>query len=133
MFNGYLNLQKSYQDLAGGVEWNRMYAGWYDNSWTPENTGAALPKRVSANQSSTYNATSDYWLQNAGFVRLKYLTVGYTVPPRIYNKVLESVKFYFSGTNLFNLTGFSYYDPEITDGTAYPVMRSYNFGVNVTF
>lgn len=133
MFNGYLKQQRSFQDLAGGVEWNRMYSGWYDDSWTAENPNATLPKRVSATQSNTYGATSSFWYQNAGFARLKYLTVGYTVPPKIYNKVLESVKFYFSGTNLFNLTGFSYYDPEIADGFSYPVMRSFNFGVNVTF
>ncbi|SEJ85305.1 TonB-linked outer membrane protein, SusC/RagA family [Dyadobacter sp. SG02] len=133
LFNGNLKQKKSYQDLAGGVEWNRMYSGWYDNSWTPGTPDAALPKRVSANQSNTYNTESSFWYQNAGFARLKYLNVSYTVPTRLYNKALESVKVYFSGTNLFNLTGFSYYDPEIGDGTAYPVMRSFNFGINVTF
>jgi TonB-linked SusC/RagA family outer membrane protein len=134
MFNGYLKQQKSFQDLAGGVEWNRMYSGWYNDSWTPENPNASLPRRISATQSNTYGASSSFWYQNAGFARLKYLTVGYTVPPRLYNKVLESVKFYFSGTNLFNLTNFKYYDPELAgDGFSYPVMRSFNFGVNVTF
>ncbi len=133
MFNGYLNQQKSFQDLAGGVEWNRMYSGWYNDSWSPENPDATFPKRISATQSSTYGAVSSFWYRNAGFARLKYLTVGYTIPPRFYNKVLESVKFYFTGTNLFNLTSFSYYDPEIADGFSYPVMRSFNFGVNVTF
>lgn len=133
MFNGNLKYKKSFQDLAGGVEWNRMYSGWYNDSWTPDNPNATLPKRISASQSNTYGAASTYWYRNAGFARLKYLTVGYTVPTRLYNKTLESVKLYFSGTNLFNLTGFSYYDPEIGDGTAYPVMRSFNFGVNVTF
>ncbi|OJV12310.1 MAG: SusC/RagA family TonB-linked outer membrane protein [Dyadobacter sp. 50-39] len=133
MFNGNLKYKKSFQDLAGGVEWNRMYSGWYDDSWTPDNPNATLPKRISASQSNTYGAASTYWYRNAGFVRLKYLTLGYTIPARLYNKALESVKLYFSGTNLFNLTGFSYYDPEIGDGTAYPVMRNFNFGVNVTF
>lgn len=133
MFNGNLKYKKSFRDVAGGVEWNRMYSGWYGDSWTPENPNATLPKRISANQSNTYGAESTYWYRNAGFARLKYLTVGYTVPTRLYNKALESVKLYFTGTNLLNLTGFSYYDPEIGEGTAYPVMRSFNFGVNVTF
>ncbi|MGN7887688.1 SusC/RagA family TonB-linked outer membrane protein [Dyadobacter sp. 22481] len=133
MFNGNLKYKKSFRDLSGGVEWNRMYSAWYNDSWTPENPNATLPKRISASQSNTYGAESTYWYRNAGFVRLKYLTVGYTVPPRLYNKALQSVKFYFSGTNLFNLTGFKYYDPEIQDGTAYPIMRNFNFGVNVTF
>lgn len=133
MFNGNLNQVKSFQDLAGGVEWNRMYSGWYNNSWTPENPNATLPKRISANQSSTYNTASTYWYQNAGFLRLKYVNIGYTIPKSLYSKGLQSIKLYFSGTNLFNLTGFKYYDPEIGDGTSYPVMRSYNFGVNVTF
>jgi hypothetical protein len=133
MFNGNLKQKKSFQDLAGGVEWNRMYSGWYDDSWTPESPDATLPKRISATQSNTYGAVSSYWFRNAGFARLKYLTVGYTVPPRLYNKALESVKVYFSGTNLLNLTNFSYYDPEIGDGMSYPIMRSFNFGINVTF
>jgi TonB-linked SusC/RagA family outer membrane protein len=133
MFNGYLKQQKSYQDLAGGVEWNRMYSGWYDNSWTPENTNAKLPRRISASQSSTYNTGSNFWYQNAGFARLKYLNIGYALPKKLYGNVLDGVKLYFSGTNLFNLTGFKYYDPEIGDGFSYPVMRSFNFGINVTF
>ena len=133
MFNGYLKQQKSFQDLAGGVEWNRMYSGWYDNSWTPDNTDARFPRRISANQSSTYNTTSSFWLRDASFARLKYVNVGYTLPKAITGKALDSVKFYFSGTNLFTITGFSYYDPEIGDGFSYPVMRSFNFGVNVTF
>lgn len=133
MFNGNLKQQKSYQDLAGGVEWNRLYSGWYSDSWTAQNPNATLPKAISATQSNTYNAASTFWYRNAGFARLKSLTIGYTVPPRLYNKALESVKFYFSGTNLFNLTKFSYYDPEIENGFAYPVMRSFNFGINVTF
>lgn len=44
MFSGELGFVKSYSDLAGGVEWNRMWERWYDDSWTPENPNATLPK-----------------------------------------------------------------------------------------
>lgn len=133
MFNGKLGEQKSFKNLAEGVEWNRMWTEWYDNSWTPENTDAWLPKRISNNSSKTYTNDSDFWLKDASFIRLKYLNVGYTVPQQVYGGIFNRVKLFFSGANLFTLSNFSYYDPEIGGGAEFPVMRSFSFGVDVTF
>lgn len=133
MFSGKLHEQKSFKNLAEGVEWNRMWSEWYDNSWTPENTDAWLPKRISSGRSKTYTEDSDFWLKKINFIRLKYLNIGYTIPQKVYGGVFDRVKLFFSGSNLFALSNFSYYDPEIGGGYDFPVMRSYSFGIDVTF
>ncbi len=134
LFNGKFKQWKSFKDLAGGVEWNRMWSEWYDNSWTPENPDAWLPKRKSNNVSKTYEDTnSEFWLKEVNFMRLKYINVGYTIPQKFYGKVFDRVKIFFTGTNLFMLDNFSYYDPEIGGGMNFPVMRTYSFGIDVKF
>lgn len=136
MFTGHFAEYKWADDLAGGVEWNRMWHDWYDNSWTSENPNAELPKRKSANVTRTYDDKSDFWLKKNNYLRMKYLTVSYTLPEnQFYNKVFNNVRLFFTGTNLFVLGGFNknYYDPEIGQGNEFPISRSFNFGIDVTF
>lgn len=135
MFSGKLGEDKSYQDLAGGVEWNRMWEKWYSDSWTPENPNATLPKRIGANTGNTYQTNSSYWYDSGSFMRLKYLTLSYDLPKaQFYNNVFDNIRIFFTGTNLFVLSGFNkYYDPEIGGGNAFPILRSFNFGVDVRF
>ena len=134
MFSGELGFVKSYGDLAGGVEWNRMWERWYDDSWTPENPNATLPKRKHSDIS--YQETSDFWYVKNNYMRLKYLTLSYDLPKnQFYNKFLDNVRIFFTGTNLFVWSKFNrnYYDPEIGGGNSFPIMRSFNFGVDVKF
>lgn len=136
MFSGRLGEEKWMKDLAGGVEWNRMWDRWYDDSWTPENPNATLPKRISNRVSNTYQTDSEFWLKKANFMRLKYLTVSYDLPKgQFYNKVFDNVRLFVTGTNLFIWSKFNreYYDPEIGDGNAHPITRSFNFGIDVKF
>ena len=135
MLSGKMKQKKSFRTLAGNVEWNRMWDEWYDNSWTPENPNAWLPKRLSANDGtrSTYDSESAFWLRNGSFARLKYLNVSYTLPKNLYFGALDRVKLYFSGANLFCLSSFNFFDPELTGGFQYPIMRTFNFGIDVTF
>ena len=136
MFSGQLGVDKWATDLAGGVEWNRMWKKWYNDSWTPENQNATLPKRLSSNNAKTYETASSYWLKDASFMRLKYLTVSYDLPKnQFYNKLFDNVRFFVTGTNLFVLSSFNknYYDPEIGNGNAFPILRSVNLGVDVKF
>lgn len=136
MFSGRLGYKKWNSDLAGGVEWNRMWKEWYDNSWTPENPNAMLPKRICANNAKTYQSGSDFWLKDASHMRLKYLTLSYNLPKgTALDKVFQNVRLFVTGTNLFVLSSFNknYYDPEIGNGNSYPVMRSFNFGIDVKF
>lgn len=135
MFTGKLGKKKSFWDLAGNVEWNRVWAEWYDNSWTSENPNAMLPKQVSANVPSSYRDTdSHFWLRSTNYVRLKYVTLSYDLPKRqFYNKLFDNVRLFVTGSNLFCLNNFKYYDPELESGNAYPIMRSFNFGIDVKF
>ena len=135
MFSGELGVDKSYRSIAGNVEWNRMYAGWYDDSWTPDNPNASLPRMVSANVPSTYrDKDSQFWFKKANFMRLKYVTLSYDLPKnQFYNKLFDNVRLFVSGYNLFCWSSFKYYDPQLGGGNEYPIMRSFNFGIDVKF
>ena len=83
-----------------------------------------------------------YYLENGDFVKMSNLSVGYTVPLKA-NKYVNGIRAYISGDNLFCITGYSGLDPELSNSDAltagidrrdkYPVIRSFTFGVNVTF
>lgn len=138
-FNGNFHQWKWIDNLVeGNVEWNRMWRKWYTDAWTPETPNASLPKRYSANDDSRWvtNDQSTFWLKNASFLRLKLLNIGYNIPAKWTQKAgISGLKVYFSGSNLFILSKFNsnYYDPELGNGFAYPIMKNFNFGVNVTF
>ncbi|WP_051692010.1 SusC/RagA family TonB-linked outer membrane protein [Pedobacter borealis] len=136
-FNGAFGFKKSFNNLAGGVEWNRMWRPWAAQSWTPENPNAWLPARYSVNDDAwaVNTAGSDFWLEDASFLRLKFLNVAYTIPKKYYQKYLSNIRFYVSGSNLFIISKFNkkFYDPEMDGGTSFPIVKSYNAGVSVTF
>ena len=81
------------------------------------------------------------YLQNAAYVRLKNLQFGYTFPKAWVNKIgLQHLRLYFSGDNLFTITGLhGYYDPEALGdtgdkmGKVYPLARTYSIGMNINF
>lgn len=133
LFNGLLNYEKLYKDLAGGTDFCRLWSDWHSDSWSEDNPNATLPKRRLSNMPRTYNEDSDYWYKDASFLRLKYLNVGYTIPQSVYKGAVDRIKLFVSGTNLFTWSHFKYYDPEASSGMAYPIMRSFSFGAEVTF
>lgn len=98
--------------------------------------------------------TSSEWLENGSYLRLSTLTVGYTLPQKLLNKMhIEKIRFYLTGSNLFTITGYSGIDPEVNatpqgsgtfgnlrifptlnmDFGTYPRARTYTLGVNITF
>ena len=93
--------------------------------------------------SSMVGMLVDKYLEPASFLRLKNLTVGYTVPTNISSKVgMKNLRAYFSATNLFTLTKYSGLNPEVNisssttpgvDNGNYPLARTYTFGLNITF
>lgn len=105
-----------------------------------DNSHAIFPrKRGNLVKGKNYVAT-DYFLQNARYIRLKNLTVGYTLP--IKSKVLERARIYFSGENLFYISPLrkacKTIDPEVATTTAtndsmYPYSRTFSVGVDITF
>ena len=115
-----------------------------EKCWSSEegadNSKALYPRRRGRIAASSYLVTSDYWLQDASYIRLKNLTVGYTLP--IKTKALEKVRFYFSGENLWYWSPMKKWtttvDPEVaTTGaygdTLYPYSKTFSFGVDITF
>lgn len=108
--------------------------------WTPDNRNAYFPRlksyiaEVSGNELS---AVQTKYMQNAAYVRLKNITCGYTLPKSLTKKAgIERIRFYFSGENLFDISGLkANLDPEALslNGTVYPIQRSYSFGVNLNF
>jgi len=114
-----------------------------DNMWTPENTNAYYPV-------ATWNGRSRQvqtkYLQDASYIRLRDLTIGYTLPQSWLKPLgVSQFKIFASGQNLWEATDFyKYVDPDMTgsannkgvfegDMKAYPFCRSYSFGVNLTF
>lgn len=97
---------------------------------------------------SEYGLVTSEFVEDASYLRLQTLTVGYTLPKNWTKKAgIEKVRFYFTGSNLFCLTGYSGLDPDVStnmdgidgfpvpnyDYNAYPKTRSYTFGLNVSF
>jgi len=91
-----------------------------------------------------YNFTpSDRFVQDGTFLRLRNLSLGYTLPELISKKIfMQGVKIYIKGTNLFTLTKFTGYTPEIgsdnvlangIDNGIYPLTAIYSLGINITF
>lgn len=115
--------------------WSNYSYTYFSDYWTPENPNALLP-RLYAGVKHNYQYSS-HWLQNAAYVRMKNLQVGYTFKPEWTSKAkIEKLRVYFSGENLFEFSKlFKYYDPELTmvSGYMYPIMRNYSIGLNVTF
>lgn len=117
------------------LEWNRMPTAWIDH-WTPENPNASMPQPVSYNDGlrSTYSQESTFWLYKSDYVKMKYLNFGYNLPQSWVNKLGAGyVKLYFSATNLFTISGFKLWDPEVGGSTSYPNMRTFNFGLDFSF
>ena len=100
------------------------------NSWTPENGSQTLPL---ASNSRPFSYIDNRYVQNASYLKLKNVTIGYRLQlPKTFP---VGVRFYATATNLFTITPYKGYDPEVASGTdsgAYPSARSFIFGVNLT-
>ena len=110
----------------------------YDNRWTPTNNNAnGLVPRLGGANSNTWN--SDFYNKRSDYLRLKSFSLGYSLPTSLIKKVsLKNVRLYVAGTNLFTLSGLNKYsiDPESMSGYStyyYPQMRTFTFGLNVSF
>lgn len=105
--------------------------------WTMENQnpGATYPRFT---QGLDYNQRfSSFWLENASYLRLKNVQVGYTLPAVWTKKArIQRCRFYFSADNLLTVSDFfNAYDPEtpVTKGGYYPQVKTFVFGLNLTF
>jgi len=104
--------------------------------WTPENTDAFMPRPVYKGGSYNYKP-ADRWIQDAAYLRLKNVTIGYTVPLKK-NKWIRSCYVYLSGENLWETTRtWDVFDPEAPAQTSvnswYAYARSITVGLNLSF
>lgn len=126
MVEGLLNNWLGFPEIVDGNYWSV-------NNTVEENMNVVYP-RLTRNNVDSNMAMSDYWLFNGRYLRLKNLTIGYTLPPELTKKIsMDMVRFYVSGNDLFNISKFPKgWDPEVgVEG--YPIMASVLLGVSVNF
>jgi hypothetical protein len=125
-----------------GTQYFNMYAE-ATNRWHGEGTSNSIPRLSKLNLNQN-NRSSDLWIQSGNFVSLKNLTFGYTIPKTMVgNWQLPESRFYVSSYNLFMITKYGGYSPELgyTDGNKqrgvdvaqYPSARSFTIGATFNF
>jgi hypothetical protein len=149
-----------------GMFWgafSREYQNFYPQSiegmsWTPDNPNAYFPRlapysdriavpadraRFSQHrfEGGQLGVNSDKYLQNAAYLRIKNITLGYTIPQKITTKMrLDQIRLYATGMNLFTFSPIYKHNPDRTidpeqlgDGNDYPFTKMYAFGLDIKF
>jgi hypothetical protein len=101
--------------------------------WTVDNPINSYTANVSA--ANRYLGKGNYpsTYENANFIRLKDITLTYSLPKTLLNKIkISNVKIYFTGKNLFTLTKYAGLDPELDNQRAVPLQREYIFGLDLS-
>ena len=133
------------QEIIRNYERNQPYANQLDyviDRWTGPGTSNINPRvTVEANRNNVF---SDYYVEDGSFLRLRNLQLGYTIPEKIMKKIkVESLRFYVSANNLFTVTKYRGFDPDIgpTGGTLsagvdygfYPQAKTFMGGLILKF
>lgn len=145
MFQGVAGAERvlngsSINPFNGGGGSGNLYSN-IDDRWTEENPDQnAFYPRLSYGSETTNSINnfqkSTWWVRNMNFLRLKTLQLSYNLPKPWVNKVhLKNAAVYVMGTNLFTLSRFKLWDPELNtdNGASYPNTTSYSVGINFTF
>ena len=145
MFQGVAGAERvlngsSVNPFNGGGGSGNLYSNIGDR-WTEENPDQnAFYPRLSYGSETTSNINnfqkSTWWVRNMNFLRLKTLQISYNLPKPWVNKVhLKNAAVYVMGTNLFTLSRFKLWYPELNtdNGASYPNTTSYSVGINFTF
>jgi hypothetical protein len=110
--------------------------------WTGPGTSNTYARIVEGDPSNNFSVPSQFYLQDGSYFRLKTLQIGYTLPMSLMDKVnFSKARIYVSVNNLFTLTKYEGYDPEIGGGQSiygidrgvYPQARSFMAGIDFTF
>jgi TonB-linked SusC/RagA family outer membrane protein len=136
LFAGQAQVSQYVLPEAGSI--GNFYSSWADNRFSPSNTNGSYPK-VSDRSSNAISGglyPSNFWLNNASFLRLKNAQLGYNFNGPFLSKLkIGGLRVYASAFNLFTISKVKDYDPEGTSGSGqfYPQQRIINLGVNVKF
>lgn len=103
--------------------------------WTPENTDAYFPRLHHYSVNGGNHQTSTRYLQDASYLRLKNVVLGYTLPASVLNKInVQRIRVYIQGENLLTFDHLKGdFDPETLNNMTYPINRKMSIGVNLTF
>lgn len=97
--------------------------------WSHTNQDGIYP----SNLFQKYDGSNDFWVEDADFLRLKSITLGYTLPRHWFNGLFSSARLYFDAQNLFVITNYTGSDPETDSYSAYPNQKTFSFGVELNF
>lgn len=97
--------------------------------WTSDNPTGKYPSGLY----TKYETATDFWVENADYIRLKNITLGYTLPQKICKGIFKKARFYIDAQNLFVITNYTGSDPETDSFSAYPNQRTYSIGVELSF
>lgn len=129
----------AYKDVADdGYYWERIRAkSYYDNMWTPTRTNCSQPaiRGIDLTDSMQYSSRH---MHNASFLRLKTLSLGYSLPKALISKVmLSNARIFFNASNLLTLAKYKEADPEVnsygTRGWETPIGKTFVFGIDLKF
>ena len=125
-----------YYEIACPFSGVANLGSWWLDRWTPTNPSNTMP-RVTLDEYRT-NVHSSFYMEDASYLRLKNIELGYTINPKIISKIgISSIRVYGNIQNAFTVTKFKGFDPEqTTDQTraeAFPQVRVMTMGVNVNF
>lgn len=128
----WLDLDKTTPFVGG----NTVLKAYADDYWSESNPNVyALWPRLANQTIDNNNQLSTWFMQDATFLRLKSVELGYTIPKAILQKAhMTNLRVYLSGTNLLCFSRFKLWDPEMAgNGLGYPLQRVINMGMNIGF
>ncbi len=105
------------------------------NRWQANAANATYP-RITIGTNENNQATSSFWVRSGNYLRLRNAEIGYSLPASLIGKIhLKTVRVFANGYNLLTHASSEIddRDPEVYDGSNYPLQRVFNFGINVKF
>jgi len=107
------------------------------NRWTAEGTSSSMPRAIYGDPNQNCRA-SDRFIENGSYLRIKNITLGYTLPQNFLRKIcIEQARINISCENLATITGYRGFDPEVDingiDSSRYPLARTFSVGLNLNF
>lgn len=138
-----INFQDYYLfNVEGSSNQYAIAADRYVSDTNPGRNNVPIATRISVTNQSL--KLSSYYVEDASYFRCSNITLGYTLPKRLLRKIgVESCRVYVSGDNLFTITDYRGYNPEVSykssnlmpgfDWGCYPLSRIYSVGLNLTF
>jgi TonB-linked SusC/RagA family outer membrane protein len=110
------------------------------NRWTGPGTSNSYPRVITGDPNGNFTNPSDFYLQNGGYFRIKVVQIGYNLPKTTISRIgMQRARVYVTSENLFTITKYTGYDPEIGGGVLsidrgiYPQARSFMLGLSVGF